>query len=153
MGSRERVGLRRDTVLMLLLSLLKPLHAEEKYTELKQGEPAPYAGVLLTKEAIAKIYELTNFLAKKDISIERKIYGIRFLALLMEPFTPHLAQEIWVTIGENGFVAEAEWPEVNEQDSEKNETIILPIQINGKRKTEISVAPDLSEEALKVNSK
>ena len=41
---------------MLLLSLLKPLQAEEKYTELKQGEPAPYAGVLLTKEAVAKIY-------------------------------------------------------------------------------------------------
>ena len=67
----------------------------------------------------------------------------------MEPFTPHLAQEIWVTIGENGFVAEAEWPEVNELDSDKDETIILPIQINGKRKTEISVAPDLPEEALK----
>ena len=41
---------------MLMLSLLKPLQAEEKYTELKQGEPAPYAGILLTKEAIAKIY-------------------------------------------------------------------------------------------------
>ena len=41
---------------MLLLSLLLPLYAEEKYTELKQGEPAPYAGVLLTKEAVAKIY-------------------------------------------------------------------------------------------------
>ena len=50
MGPRERVGLRRNTVLMLLLSLLKPLQAEEKYTELKQGEPAPYAGILLTKE-------------------------------------------------------------------------------------------------------
>ena len=43
-------------MLMLLLSLLKPLQAEEKYTELKQGEPAPYAGILLTKEAVAKIY-------------------------------------------------------------------------------------------------
>ena len=43
-------------MLMLLISLLKPLQAEEKYTELKQGEPAPYAGILLTKEAIAKIY-------------------------------------------------------------------------------------------------
>ena len=43
-------------MLMLLLSLLLPLHAEEKYIELKQGEPAPYAGILLTKEAIAKIY-------------------------------------------------------------------------------------------------
>ena len=43
-------------MLLLLISLLKPLQAEEKYTELKQGEPAPYAGILLTKEAIAKIY-------------------------------------------------------------------------------------------------
>ena len=43
-------------MLLFLLSLLNPLQAEEKYTELKQGEPAPYAGVLLTKEAIAKIY-------------------------------------------------------------------------------------------------
>jgi hypothetical protein len=43
-------------VLLFLLSLLNPLQAEEKYTELKQGEPAPYAGILLTKEAIAKIY-------------------------------------------------------------------------------------------------
>ena len=43
-------------MLMFLLCLLKPLQAEEKYTELKQGEPAPYAGVLLTSEAIAKIY-------------------------------------------------------------------------------------------------
>ena len=67
----------------------------------------------------------------------------------MEPFTPHLAQEIWVTIGENGFVAEVAWPKVNEIDNEKRKNIILPIQINGKRKTEISVAPDLSEEALK----
>jgi len=41
---------------MLLISLMKPLQAEEKYTELKQGEPAPYAGILLTKESIAKIY-------------------------------------------------------------------------------------------------
>ena len=43
-------------MLLLLLSLIKPLQAEEKYTELQQGEPAPYAGILLTKEAIAKIY-------------------------------------------------------------------------------------------------
>ncbi len=100
-------------------------------------------------KAIAKIYELTNFLAKKDTSVEQKIYGIRFLALLMEPFTPHLAQEIWTKIGEKGFIAEASWPEINGLNSVKKETIILPIQINGKRKTEISVTPDLSEEDLK----
>ena len=89
-------------------------------------------------KAIAKIYELTNFLARKDTNIEQKIYGIKSLAVLMEPFTPHLAQEIWVEIGEKGFIAEASWPDVHETDAEEKETIILPIQINGKRKTEIS---------------
>ena len=100
-------------------------------------------------KAIAKIYELTNFLTKKDISFEQKVYGIRLLALLLEPFTPHLAQEIWVTIGEKGLIAEALWPTINELDRENKEVIVLPIQINGKRKAEISITPDLTEEAIK----
>ena len=62
-------------MLLLLMSLLKPLQAEEKYTELKQGEPAPYAGVLLTKESIAKIYadqEATIASLKIDYEIKLK---------------------------------------------------------------------------------
>jgi len=55
MGSKKRIG-PGGIMLFLLMGLLFPLHAEEKYTELQQGEPAPYAGILLTKEAIAKIY-------------------------------------------------------------------------------------------------
>ena len=100
-------------------------------------------------KAIAKIYELTNFLAKNDTKIEQKIYGIKSLAILMEPFTPHLAQEIWVTIGEKGLIAEANWPDIKEWEFKNEENIVIPIQINGKRKTEISVAPDITETALK----
>ena len=63
-------------MLLFIMSLLKPLQAEEKYTELKQGEPAPYAGVLLTKEAIAKIYsdhqaEIAKLNLKNDVEIEK----------------------------------------------------------------------------------
>ncbi len=100
-------------------------------------------------KAIAKIYELTNFLIKKDINIDQKMYGIKSLAILMEPFTPHLAQEIWSTIGEKGLIAEAPWPDIKDSESGKKENITVPIQINGKRKSEISVAADLSEELLK----
>ncbi len=100
-------------------------------------------------KAIAKIYELTNFLAGKDASTEQKIYGIKALAMLMEPFTPHLAQEMWSTIGEKGLIAKANWPDIKERTTKGKETITLPIQINGKRKTEISVSPDLKEEMLK----
>ena len=92
---------------------------------------------------------MTNFLAGQDASIEQKIYGIKALAILMEPFTPHLAQEIWSEIGQEGLIAGADWPEVKEQMKREEDHIILPIQINGKRKTEISVAPDITEAALK----
>jgi len=67
----------------------------------------------------------------------------------MEPFTPHLAQEIWVTIGEKGLIAEAKWPDIKEWEISEEEKIILPIQVNGKRKTEISVSPNITEKALK----
>ena len=100
-------------------------------------------------KAIAKIYELTNFLAGQDASIEQKIYGIKALAILMEPFTPHLAQEIWSEIGQEGLIAEASWPDIKKRMTRDEDQIILPIQINGKRKTEISVAPDITETALK----
>jgi len=100
-------------------------------------------------KAIAKIYELTNFLAGQDASIEQKIYGIKALAILMEPFTPHLAQEIWYEIGQEGLIAEASWPNIKKRMTSDEDQIILPIQINGKRKTEISVAPDITETALK----
>ncbi len=100
-------------------------------------------------KAIAKIYELTNFLAGQDARIEQKIYGIKALAMLMEPFTPHLAQEIWSEIGQEGLVAGAPWPDIKERMTREEDQIILPIQINGKRKTEISVASDITETALK----
>ena len=81
--------------------------------------------------AVAKIYELTNFLARKDTNIEQKIYGIKSLAVLMEPFTPHLAQEIWVEIGEKGFIADASWPDVRETDAEEKEKINLELSFSG----------------------
>ena len=65
-------------MLMLLLSLLKPLYAEEKYTELKQGEPAPYAGILLTKEAVAKIHsDQESKIAKLKIEHEYQLNTVK----------------------------------------------------------------------------
>ena len=65
-------------MLLLLLSLIKPLLAEEKYTEIKQGEPAPYAGILLTKEAIAKIYADQNSeIAKLKIEHEYQLNSLK----------------------------------------------------------------------------
>ena len=67
---------------------------------------------------------------------------------MMEPFTPHLAQEIWAKLGEKGFIAEVDWPKTN-QDLIQEKNCVIPIQINGKRKAEISVLLGTEEEQIK----
>ncbi len=67
------------------------------------------------------------------------------LAQLMAPMTPHLAEDIWARQGGEGLIARAPWP-VADEAMLIEDTITLPIQINGKRKSEIEVARDASKE-------
>jgi leucyl-tRNA synthetase len=65
----------------------------------------------------------------------------------MQPMTPHLAEEIWCTLGGNGLVTEAKWP-ILDASMLVNDTIVLPIQVNGKRRDEIQVNVDLSKDEI-----
>ena len=65
------------------------------------------------------------------------------MAQLMAPMTPHLAEEIWAMLGGEGLVAEAAWPEADPAMLVED-NVTLPIQINGKRRSEISVPKDLA---------
>ena len=67
------------------------------------------------------------------------------LAQLMAPMTPHLAEEVWAQQGGVGLVAQAPWP-VPDEAYLVEDNVTLPIQINGKRRAEITVAKDLSKE-------
>ncbi|MFX9532975.1 class I tRNA ligase family protein, partial [Acinetobacter baumannii] len=55
----------------------------------------------------------------------------RILVQLIAPMMPHLAEECWRTLGQKGLAAEAPWPEV-ERDLLVEDTITLPVQVNGK---------------------
>ncbi|KQS57295.1 leucine--tRNA ligase [Brevundimonas sp. Leaf363] len=71
------------------------------------------------------------------------------LARLVAPFTPHLAEECWTRLGEKGMVLDAPWPE-HDPALAADEAVILPIQINGKRRGEIEMprgAPQADVEA------
>ena len=56
----------------------------------------------------------------------------------MAPMTPHLAEEIWSTLGGTGLVVTAPWP-VADPALLVDDTVTLPIQVNGKRRSEITV--------------
>ena len=59
----------------------------------------------------------------------------------MGPMTPHLAEELWDKLGGDGLVVSAKWPKAD-PDLLVDDEITLPIQINGKRRAEITVPKD-----------
>lgn len=61
--------------------------------------------------------------------------------------TPHLAEDIWARLGGDGLIANAPWPQVDE-DMLVESAVTLPIQINGKRRGEITVVQDISKDDL-----
>ena len=89
-------------------------------------------------KAIAKLYEFTNAIGRASASTFAMKDALRVLAQLMQPMTPHLAEEVWAAQGGVGLVAQAPWPKADPALLE-DDTVILPIQINGKRRAEISV--------------
>ncbi|KUF11074.1 leucine--tRNA ligase [Pseudoponticoccus marisrubri] len=97
--------------------------------------------------AIAKLYAFTNALAKSRAGAEVKRQAARTLAQLMAPMTPHLSEEIWSMLGGEGLIANAPWP-VADEAMLVEDTVTLPIQVNGKRRGEIEVAKDLPKEEV-----
>lgn len=94
--------------------------------------------------SIAKLYAFTNTLAKSKAGTAAKREAAKTLAQLMSPMTPHLSEELWQLLGGEGLVATALWP-VADEAMLVDDTVTLPIQINGKRRAEISVAKDLDK--------
>jgi leucyl-tRNA synthetase len=60
---------------------------------------------------------------------------------------PHLAESCWALLGGSGLVAQATWPEADAQALIADE-ITLPVQINGKRRAEISVPRDADKDMI-----
>ena len=93
-------------------------------------------------KAIATLYGFTNTLAKANASTSAMKQAIRTMAQLMQPMTPHMSESIWSYQGGEGLCARAPWP-VADPALLIDDTVILPIQINGKRRAEISVPADM----------
>jgi leucyl-tRNA synthetase len=97
--------------------------------------------------AIAKLYSFTNTLSKSKASAVAQKMSIITLAQLMSPMTPHLAEDIWQHQGGTGFIAQAAWP-VFDENMLVETTVTLPVQVNGKRRAEITIAKDLEKSEI-----
>ncbi|HMB48562.1 MAG TPA: class I tRNA ligase family protein, partial [Afifellaceae bacterium] len=66
---------------------------------------------------------------------------------MVAPVMPHLAEECWSHLGREGLVAETPWPEVDAAYL-KSDTITLPVQVNGKKRAELTVASDAANDTI-----
>ena len=78
-----------------------------------------------------------------------KLEALSALARLISPFVPHLAEECWAHLhkGDVGLICDAPWPGVD-RTLLKSDTVILGVQVNGKRRTEIEVGADDTKEEI-----
>jgi leucyl-tRNA synthetase len=97
--------------------------------------------------AVAQIYELTNALVRAAglapaapvARLAALQEGVERLIQLIAPMMPHLAETCWQALGKTGLVSDAPWPEVDPALL-VDDTVTMPIQVNGKRRGEITVA-------------
>ncbi|MHB0951612.1 MAG: leucine--tRNA ligase [Allorhizobium sp.] len=112
---------------------------------------------LAFNKAVARIYELVNELAgplgrvaggQADNAYTAAVKNAsEILVQLIAPMTPHLAEECWRALGNNGLVAQAAWPSFDTNLVTENE-IVLPVQINGKKRAELTIARDADQNAV-----
>ncbi|MDT0681828.1 leucine--tRNA ligase [Roseicyclus sp. F158] len=101
--------------------------------------------------AIARLYGFANALSKSDASVQVRRTAMQVMAQLASPFVPHLAEELWSVLGGEGLLTGASWPEADPALLTED-TVTLPIQINGKKRGEMEVAKDATKDAIEAQA-
>ena len=95
---------------------------------------------------ISAFMEHTNTLvaiAKKEGGVDRDTLDT--LAVLLAPFAPHMAEEIWEELGNKESVFRAGWPKYD-TEAMKDDEIEIPVQINGKTRAVIKISAETTKE-------
>ena len=104
-------------------------------------------------KSVAKLYELVNVIEKAKPSASRH-NAVMTLVRLVAPMMPHLAEEAWAKLGQQGLVADAPWPDVDPALL-VDDSVTIAIQVNGKLRDTLTApkgAPKADIEALALAS-
>ncbi|MBO5495308.1 MAG: leucine--tRNA ligase, partial [Eubacterium sp.] len=96
---------------------------------------------LKANTAIAAMMSLVNEMNSKGVNKAE----LKTLTILLNPFAPHVTEEMWEVMGFGGMVNEAQWPSYDEEKTVENSVEIV-IQVTGKIRSRITVPTDISKE-------
>ena len=100
-------------------------------------------------KSVAKIYEFVNILndtlLKNRLSQKNFKWSLEKLAIILQPFVPHISEEIWSNIGNKTLCINENW---TLEDVEKHSELKIAIQINGKTKEIIEIGDKFSKEKI-----
>ncbi|MEE4118220.1 MAG: leucine--tRNA ligase, partial [Paracoccaceae bacterium] len=110
---------------------------------------------LAFNKAIARLYELTNTLARARADEPGMAAALRegfeAMALLCAPMTPHFAEALWARLGNDVMVVSTPWPEADPELA-RDAVIRLAVQVNGKKRSEIEVDPEADAKTVEAQA-
>ena len=97
--------------------------------------------------------ELSDFNADPAAASTGDVFAVREalegLVLMLAPFSPHIAEELWEKLGhEGGLLRSARWPQADPELARREE-LEIPIQVNGKLRSRLLAAPEVTEAELR----
>ena len=118
------------------------------------GVTADIEGFAFNK-AVARLYEFANAVQKAagegaDLGWARR-EAFEAMARLMNPMIPHFAEELWAVLGNETMLVHTAWPEADAALA-RDDLIVLPVQVNGKRRGELSVARETAREEIEAQA-
>ena len=98
-------------------------------------------------ELVNELYHFTDKGERSGQAAAVVREAVESLIVMMSPFAPHTAEELWESYGHAGGLATALWP-VYDAEVARAEAVEIPVQVNGKVRGRITAAPDASEAEL-----
>ena len=117
--------------------LEKPMHKLIKKVTADVDSMKFNTAIAAMMSAINTIYEVGR-ITKTEL---------RTLALVLAPFAPHVAEEVYSVLGGEGLASLAKWPEYDESKC-VDDTVEMPVQINGKVRTVIAIAKSATKDEI-----
>ena len=123
-----------NTAVSALMELVNELYAFTEGTHM--GAP----GRRVSETAVVEAERIETVAVLKE--------AVEALVLMLSPFAPHTAEELWVSLGHAQSLTSAPWPAFDPQVAKADE-IVVPVQVNGRLRSRLTVPVDASEEQLR----